>query len=110
MKDALGPGFSYYVPFNTFVTLTGGHGKVTFTRNWMEITDYGEKTGDAISFSPPRMSVLCLFLIYLIFTFSVFIFLGQSIQTGAMWVKFTAEINSVKKNSKFIYLSVKLFL
>ena len=49
--DAIGIGFTYFMPFNTAVTLSGGQGKVTFARNWWEISDDGEKTGYAINLS-----------------------------------------------------------
>ncbi|MBN2412417.1 hypothetical protein JXQ31_12070 [candidate division KSB1 bacterium] len=49
--DALGLGLKYYMPFNTSVTLSAGQGKVTFARNWWEITDDGEETGYAVNIS-----------------------------------------------------------
>lgn len=49
--DALGLGFTYYMPSNTSVTLSGAQGKVTFARNWWEITDDGEQSGVAVNLS-----------------------------------------------------------
>jgi hypothetical protein len=49
--DALGLGFRYYMPFHTSITLSAAQGKVTFARNWWEITDDGEETGYAINIS-----------------------------------------------------------
>lgn len=49
--DALGLGLVYYTPFNTSVTISAAQGKVTFARNWWEITDDGEQTGYAINLS-----------------------------------------------------------
>ena len=49
--DALGLGLTYYMPFNTSVTLSGAQGKVTFARNWWENTNDGKETGYAINIS-----------------------------------------------------------
>jgi hypothetical protein len=49
--DALGLGFTYHMPLNTSVTLSGAKGKVAFARNWWKITDDGEETGYAINIS-----------------------------------------------------------
>jgi hypothetical protein len=49
--DALGLGLTYFMPYNTSATLSAGQGKVTFARNWGEITDDGEATGYAINMS-----------------------------------------------------------
>jgi hypothetical protein len=49
--DALGLGLTYYLPFNSYLTLSGGYGKVTFAHNWWEITNDGKETGYAINMS-----------------------------------------------------------
>ena len=49
--DALGLGLTYYMPYNTSVTLSYGQGKVTFARHWWEITDDGEESGYAVNLS-----------------------------------------------------------
>ncbi|MBN2012180.1 hypothetical protein JW960_22820 [candidate division KSB1 bacterium] len=49
--DALGLGFTYRMPLNTSVTLSGAQGNVTFARDWWEITDDGKETGYAINLS-----------------------------------------------------------
>lgn len=49
--DALGLGLKYYMPLNTSITLSVAQGKVTFARNWWEISDAGKETGVAINLS-----------------------------------------------------------
>jgi hypothetical protein len=49
--DALGLGFTYYLPDNISATFSVGQGKVTFAKNWWEITDDGEETGYALNLS-----------------------------------------------------------
>lgn len=49
--DALGLGFTYYLPSNTSLTVSGGQGKVTFAHDWWEITDDAEQSGYALNVS-----------------------------------------------------------
>jgi hypothetical protein len=49
--DALGLGLTYFLPLHTSATLSMGQGKVTFARNWWEVTDDGKETGYAVNLS-----------------------------------------------------------
>ena len=49
--DALGLGFTYYLPYQTSVTFSIGQGNVTFAKDWWEITNDGKESGYALNLS-----------------------------------------------------------
>ncbi len=49
--DALGLGFNYFLPYNTYLTLSGAYGKVTLAHNWKEVVNDGRQDGYAINLS-----------------------------------------------------------
>ena len=49
--DALGLGFTYYMPYRTSVTFSIGQGNITFAEDWWEITGDSKESGYALNLS-----------------------------------------------------------